>query len=181
MFKGAANSIGDTSRSELISGKYSLSSSTAFSQEARRLGFIIHGCFMIGAPEETHETARQTINFAKSLPLDTIQITGIAVYPGTAMYKWAKANNFILADDWRDWLTAEREQKTIVNYPQLSAAEIDKLIDIGLKEFYLRPKQMWHMLISIRSVGDVLRKIYGLKAFVDYFWKKIFKKTPQRP
>jgi radical SAM superfamily enzyme YgiQ (UPF0313 family) len=158
-------------------GRVNVDMAKNFALEAHRLGFIIHGCFMIGAPEETKETARQTIDFAKSLPLDTIQITGIAVYPGTAMYKWAKANNFILANDWRDWLTAEREQKTIVNYPQLTAPQIDELIDIGLKEFYLRPKQIWRMLISIRSIGDVLRKLYGLKAFVNYFSKKLFKVT----
>ena len=52
-----------------------------FTQAARKLGFTIHGCFMIGAPGETRETAQQTIDFARSLPLDTIQITGIACYP----------------------------------------------------------------------------------------------------
>lgn len=153
-------------------GRVTIEMARAFSKRAHELGFIIHGCFMIGAPDETKETARQTIDFAKSLPLDTIQITGIAVYPGTALYVWAKANGFILADDWRDWLTAEREQKTIVNYPQLSAAEIDKLIDQGLKEFYLRPQQMWRMLVSIRSWGDFRRKLYGFGAFVDYFLGK---------
>ena len=152
-------------------GRVNIEMARKFAQEAHQLGFTIHGCFMIGAPEETKETARQTIDFAKSLPLDTIQITGIAVYPGTALYRWAKANDFILAKDWREWLTPDGEQKTIVNYPQLSAAEIDELIDIGLKEFYLRPKQIWQMLISIRSVGDILRKFYGVKAFVNYFGK----------
>ncbi len=142
-----------------------------FAIEANKLGFTTHGCFMIGAPGETRATARMTINFAKSLPLDTIQITGIAVYPGTVMYEWAKKHNYILAKDWTQWLTREREQKTLLSYPQLSNVEIDELIDIGLKEFYLRPKQMWNMLISIRSVGDVLRKLYGLKAFINYFIK----------
>ena len=46
--------------------------------------------------------------------------------------------------------------------------------DKGLKEFYLRPNQMWKMLISIRSVGDLLRKFHGFKAFLDYFSKKMF-------
>ncbi|MFA5088083.1 MAG: radical SAM protein [Candidatus Omnitrophota bacterium] len=143
-------------------------------ERAKQLGFIVHGCFMIGAPGETRATARQTIDFAKSLPMDTIQITGIACYPGTTIYKWAKENNFLLAADWREWLTAEREQKTLLNYPQLSHKEIDEFIDIGLREFYLRPKQIWQMLVSIRSLGDLLRKLYGLKAFLGYFFKKIF-------
>lgn len=158
-------------------GRVNIAMARAFAEEAHRLGFIIHGCFMIGAPGETHATARQTIDFAKSLPLDTIQITGIAVYPGTAMYAWAKDNGFMITKDWADWLTAEKEQRTIVSYPQLSAAEIDTLIDTGLKEFYLRPVQIWRMLISIRSFGDILRKFYGLKAFINYFWEKISKNT----
>lgn len=29
------------------------------------------------------------------------------------------------------------------------------------------------MLITIRSVGDVLRKLHGFKAFSDYFFKKL--------
>jgi radical SAM superfamily enzyme YgiQ (UPF0313 family) len=147
-----------------------------FSQRAHELGFTLHGCFMIGAPGETKESARATIDYAKGMPLDTIQITGIATYPGTHLYKWAKDNGYLLAKDWKDWLTAEGEQKTLLSYPQLSNKEIDELIDIGLKEFYLRPAQMWRMLISIRSIGDLLRKLYGFGAFLDYFWKKLTQK-----
>jgi radical SAM superfamily enzyme YgiQ (UPF0313 family) len=154
-----------------------------YAQTAHKLGFTIHGCFMIGAPGETKETAQQTIDFAKSLPLDTIQITGVASYPGTSLYKWAKENSFLRANDWREWLNAEKEQRTLLSYPQFTSQDIDEYIDKGLKEFYLRPKQMWQMLISIRTVGDLLRKLYGFKAFVDYFWKKflnIFRRSPQR-
>ncbi len=141
--------------------------------EAHRLGFTIHGCFMIGAPGETRDTARKTINFAKSLPLDTIQITGVAAYPGTSLYKWAKTNNYLLANDWRGWLTAQKEQRTLLNYPQLSSCEIDEFIDRGLREFYLRPKQVWNMFYSIRTLGDLFRKLHGFKAFLDYFTKKV--------
>ncbi len=148
-----------------------------FSQRAHELGFTLHGCFMIGAPGETKASARATIDYAKSMPLDTIQITGIATYPGTTLYQWAKDNGYLLAKDWADWLTAEGEQKTLLSYPQLSNKDIDALIDTGLKEFYLRPVQMGRMLISIRSVGDLLRKLYGLGAFLDYFCKKIFRKV----
>ncbi|MBI3602585.1 MAG: radical SAM protein [Candidatus Omnitrophica bacterium] len=144
-----------------------------YAEVAHRLGFTLHGCFMIGAPGETKESARKTIDFAKSLPLDTIQITGVAAYPGTSLYQWAKKNNYLLAKDWRDWLTECGEQRTLLSYPQFSHEDIDEHIDIGLKEFYLRPRQIWRMLISIHTTGDLLRKCYGLKAFVDYFAKKM--------
>ena len=144
-----------------------------YARRAHELGFTIHGCFMIGAPGETRETARATIDFAKSLPLDTVQITGVAAYPGTTLYKWAKENNYLIPGDWREWLTAQHEQRTLLNYPQLSSKEIDEFIDTGLKEFYLRPRQMWRMLITIRNIGDLLRKAHGFKAFSDYFFKKM--------
>jgi anaerobic magnesium-protoporphyrin IX monomethyl ester cyclase len=150
-----------------------------YAVKANELGFTIHGCFMIGAPGETPQSAQKTIDFAKSLPLDTVQITGVASYPGTSLYKWAKENDYLRANDWREWLNAEKEQRTLLSYPQMSSEQIDEYIDKGLKQFYLRPKQMWNMFISIRSVGDLLRKLHGFKAFADYFHNKIFgdKKT----
>ena len=140
-----------------------------YTRYAHKLGFTIHGCFMIGAPGETKVSARATIDFAKSLPLDTIQISGIAVYPGTEMYQWAKTNGYLIPKDWPQWVDENHEQVTLLNYPQMSKKEIDESIDTGLKEFYLRPGQMWSMLKGIRSIGDLKRKLYGLKAFMDYF------------
>lgn len=154
-------------------GGVSVDMARKYSQEAHRLGFTIHGCFMIGAPGETKESARKTIDFAKSMPLDTVQFTGIACYPGTSLYQWAKENNYLLAKDWKDWLTEDGEQRTLLSYPQFSHKDIDEYIDIGLKEFYLRPRQIWNMLISINCVGDFLRKLYGLKAFIHYFTQKM--------
>ncbi len=165
-------------------GGVNIEMASRYAKRASNLGFTIHGCFMIGVPGETKESARATIDFAKSLPLDTIQITGVAAYPGTSLYKWAKENNYLIPGDWREWLSPQKEQQTLLTYPQLSRQKIDELIDTGLKEFYLRPKQMWQMLISIRSIGDLLRKLHGFTAFVDYFSKKLtgqLKKTPAQP
>lgn len=142
-----------------------------FVKKAKKLGFTIHGCFMIGAPNETPKSAQATIDFAKSLPLDTIQVSGIAVYPGTELYRWAKENNYIRAKDWTDWVDENKEQVTLLSYPQMSKEEIDYYIDKGLKEFYMRPSQMFRMLFNIRSFDDIIRKFYGLKSFLDYFSK----------
>lgn len=138
-----------------------------FAHDAADLGFTLHGCFMIGAPGETERSARKTIDFAKSLPLDTIQISGIAAYPGTELYDWAKENGHLIPKDWNDYLDDNQEQVTVVDYPELPKERIDALIDQGLKEFYLRPKQMAKMAATIRGVGDVKRKLYGFKSFVD--------------
>jgi len=143
--------------------------STKFAKEAHKLGFVIHGCFMIGAPGETPESARKTIEFAKSLPLDTIQISGICAYPGTEIYQWAKENGHLVPREWTEWVDENGEQVTILSYPDFSKEEMDAVIDEGLKGFYLRPMQILRMLANIRDIGDLKRKVYGLASFFDYF------------
>jgi len=146
--------------------------SQKFAEMAHSLGFILHGCFMIGAPGETKQSAQATLNFAKSLPLDTIQISGICPYPGTELYQWAKEKGYLVPKDWTEWIGPTYEQITLLHYPQLSKGEMDHFIDSGLKEFYLRPKQILKMMLNMRDSADVKRKIYGFISFLDYFKKK---------
>jgi radical SAM superfamily enzyme YgiQ (UPF0313 family) len=122
---------------------------------------------MFGAPGETMESALRTIEFAKSLPMDTVQFSGICAYPGTDIYQQARENGSLVPKDWREWVNENWEQVTVLDYPGLSKEEIDHLIDRGLKEFYLRPKQMLRMALALRSADDLKRKLYGLKMFMD--------------
>lgn len=140
-----------------------------YAETASKLGFTLHGCFMIGAPGETHESAKATIKFAQSLPCDTVQFSGICPYPGTEIYNWAKQNGYLIPKDWTEWVNKDHEQCTLLNYPQLSSAAIDHYIDVGLKKYYLRPSQILRMLLAIRSISDIKRKLYGFKSFINYF------------
>ncbi len=149
-----------------------LEQSQVFAEKARSLGFIIHGCFMIGAPGETRVSAQKTIDFAKSLPLDTVQFSGICVYPGTELYEWAKQNDYLVPSDWTEWINEKHEQTTLLSYPQLSKDEIDDFIDQGLRKFYLRPKQVMRMALNIKEYSDLKRKVFGLRSFMDYFSDK---------
>jgi anaerobic magnesium-protoporphyrin IX monomethyl ester cyclase len=144
-----------------------LEQSIILAKEARRLGFTLHGCFMFGAPGETVESALRTIEFAKSLPIDTVQFSGICAYPGTDIYQQARKNGSLVPNAWREWVNENWEQVTVLDYPQLNKEDIDGLIDRGLKEFYLRPKQMLRMVLGLRSADDLKRKLYGLKMFID--------------
>jgi radical SAM superfamily enzyme YgiQ (UPF0313 family) len=142
-----------------------------FAASASEAGIRIHGCFMIGGPGETRESALQTIAFAQELDIDTCQFTGVAAYPGTSYYDWAKRNEYIVARDWGDWVDADHEQRGVVDVPGLSMREIEELVDLGLKSFYLRPKQMKTIAKNLRSFSDVRTKLHGLKSFLDYFGK----------
>lgn len=145
-----------------------LDQSRRFAETANRLGFTIHGCFMIGAPGETLTSAKETIAFACSLPLDTIQISGLTPYPGTELYEWARQEGFLVPRNWKEWVGPDFEQVTLLSFPQLSKQAIDGLIDRGLKKFYFRPSQVWRMISSIRSFDDLHRKFLGFRHFLHY-------------
>jgi radical SAM superfamily enzyme YgiQ (UPF0313 family) len=143
-----------------------------FARNCRRAGIRVHGCFMMGGPGETRETALETIQLAKELPIDTVQFSGVCPYPGTEYYNWCRENGYLIPRDWREWVDENLEQRTIIDLPGLSMEEINELVDSGLKSFYLRPSQMWRMLREMRSWSDVKAKFHGFKSFVNYFSSK---------
>ena len=140
-----------------------------FAENAAKAKLRIHGCFMVGGPEETEETAMRTIKMSQELAIDTAQFTGVVAYPGTAYYEWAKESGALLPQDWRDWVTEDFEQAATVSLPGLDHEQIDHFVDIGLRKFYLRPTQMWRMLRNISSWSDVKAKYHGLRSFMGYF------------
>lgn len=140
-----------------------------FAENARKAGIRVHGCFMIGGPGETRETARKTIELATQLKIDTAQFSGVVAYPGTAFYEWAKQEGLLIPDDWRGWVDENYEQVTTQSLPDLSVDEINDLIDEGLRKFYLRPAQMFRMAANMRSLADARAKLHGLRSFVGYF------------
>jgi anaerobic magnesium-protoporphyrin IX monomethyl ester cyclase len=148
-----------------------------FSDLARRAGILVNGCFMIGAPGETRETALETIEFAKSLPIYSAQFTGLVAYPGTEYYAWVVEQGCLVPQDWPEWVDENHEQRTVVSFPSLPKEEIDELVDKGLKEFYLRPIQIWRTAAAVRSWTDVRTKFHGLKSFIAYFvgatWRRL--------
>ncbi len=53
-----------------------------FTKDCKKLGLVVHGDFILGLPGETNETIRRTIDFAKELDVETIQVSLAHAYPG---------------------------------------------------------------------------------------------------
>ena len=143
-----------------------------YARLTKKAGIKVHGCFMIGGPGETRETALKTIQLAKDLKPDTLQFSGLTAYPGTEFYDWCEENDYIIAKDWPDWVNAG-EQDTVVEYPELSKKEIVELVNKGVYEgFYLRPSVWMHHLLTIENFDDFQRKLKGAKNLFGYLVKK---------
>ena len=57
-----------------------------FVKNCKELGIAVHGDFIIGLPGETKESIQRTMDFAKELDTETIQVSIAHAYPGTEFY-----------------------------------------------------------------------------------------------
>jgi len=138
---------------------------------AHRAGLVVHGCFVIGLPGETLASIERTMAYARELKLDTIQFSAAIPFPGTEYYDYCREHDLIKARSWKDWLD-DGEQSTVVEYPDLSPAQIQRYVDRGLKDFYLRPAFMLRFLFQTRSFSDLYRKVRGAKNFLSYLFSR---------
>jgi hopanoid biosynthesis associated radical SAM protein HpnJ len=118
-----------------------------FSKDCKKLGLSIHGAFIMGLPGETKETIRETIQFAKDMDLNSIQASLASPYPGTEFYTMCKEQGWINSDSFLD---EGGHQKCVINYPNLSNAEIFNSVEEFYDKFYFRPK------FILRSIGRMI-------------------------
>lgn len=114
-----------------------------------RFGIKAWGYFIIGLPGETKETIRQTIDLAKRLPLNLALFHVAVPYPGTEFNELAQEHGWLLSDRWED---LDMNYSAIVQYPELTAEEIDKATKRAFFEWYLRPAPVLRLLGSVRDV-----------------------------
>src|ERR1700735_4011360 len=60
-----------------------------FWKNCKKVGIRIHGDFIIGLPGETKQTIQKTMDFARELDCETIQVSIAHAYPGTELYNFA--------------------------------------------------------------------------------------------
>lgn len=114
-----------------------------FTANCKKLGLLVHGDFIIGLPGETRESIRRTIEFAKQLDTETIQVSVAHPYPGTEFYDYVKQSNLITMDSMTD--EAGHQLPNLV-YPGLDRGELMEWIDRFYDEYYFRPRVVWRVV-----------------------------------
>jgi len=153
-----------------------LEQSREYAKNARKAGLLVHGCFIIGLPEETRETAMKTIEFAKELDPDDVQFFPLIAYPGTEAYEWAQKNNYLTTNDFSKWNTKEGWHGSLISTPDLTKEEIIGLCNKARVEFYLRPKFILKTLkLMATSWGETKRVFKATPIFVSYLFRSLKK------
>jgi len=113
-----------------------------FTENCKKLGLVIHGDFIVGLPGETKETIRRTIDFAKRLDTETIQVSIAHALPGTELYDYGTQNGLInlsMADE-------AGHQLPNITYPGLDEAELVDAVERFYGEYYFRPRVVWRVV-----------------------------------
>jgi len=121
-----------------------------FTRNAKRAGLMIHGAFILGLPGETERTIEETIRFACTLDLDTIQVSLAAPYPGTQLYDWLVARGYL--NEGGSLVGTNGFQDVMVSYPDLPSERIFEGVERFYRKFYFRPsyiaRQVGRMIVD---------------------------------
>jgi hopanoid biosynthesis associated radical SAM protein HpnJ len=129
-----------------------------FTKDCHKLGLVIHGDFIMGLPGETRETIRNTVQFAKQLDVETIQVSVAHAYPGTELYDYAVKNGFMVADN--KMVDEGGHQLAHIQYPGLPADVILEAVHRFYDEYYFRPKAVFRILRKAAFDGVERKRLY---------------------
>ena len=125
-----------------------------FTDTAHKLGLVIHGDFIVGLPGETRESLRKSIDFAKKLDVETIQVSLAHAYPGTELYEHGKKNGLVSIEGMTD--DGGHQLPNIV-YPGFDRAELIEWVERFYGEYYFRPKAAWRVVKKAIQNNDLPR------------------------
>jgi radical SAM superfamily enzyme YgiQ (UPF0313 family) len=129
----------------------------------RKNGIEVVGFFMIGFPGETDSEIKQTISFARQLPLTAASFSILSPLPGTEIYKQLCKNKKMKKEDLG--------LLDFINYHnQLSEVSYDKLRKIQKEaylHFYLRPRILKYLLKNLNSFSKISFLMH--RAYLDSF------------
>ena len=126
------------------------------------------GYFMIGLPQETPQTVRTTIEFAKKLDCTYSQFSITMPFPGNKLYEEAIKSGMVQLDDmWEKFVYAGVGsggiQAPVLTTKSMSAEDLAYWAKRAYREFYFRPSYVLKKILSIRSFNDIMMYYNGYK------------------
>jgi len=133
---------------------------------ASSAGLEPHATIMLGYPWESYKDSKRTIKLAKYCfekgYFNTMQATIIIPYPGTALWKQCKENNWLLTEDYERYDMREPVMK--IPFPQEKIYELEQ----ELYSAFMTPRYVIRKIVSIRNLHDFLYLFYMAKKLLGH-------------
>lgn len=128
----------------------------------QKIGIAVRAAFMLGNPGETELTMEQNIQFAIRLEPDLAIFNITTPFPGTEMFMWAEANNYLLTKNWEDYDLS----KPVMNLPTVSCDTVHFYYRKAYRRFYLRSAYIWKHLKLLQNIDQWLSYVRGFRAMM---------------
>jgi len=128
-----------------------------FAKNCKELGIAIHGDYIIGLPGETKESIQRTIEFAKELDSETIQVSIAHAYPGTEFYDYAAQHNYLAAEASAD---SAGHQLPHLQYPGLELEEMMAAVNRFYDTYYFRRRVVWRIVRKALWDNSERKRLY---------------------
>jgi radical SAM superfamily enzyme YgiQ (UPF0313 family) len=112
------------------------------------------------SPLETKATIKETLRKAKSLKVSQVMFNIVSPFPGTEFYEIARENGWIAGGDY---VPTDVQHRSILNYPNLSRKEMEKLLFRNNILFFLRPSFILRNIGRFNSFSDFFTALKALK------------------
>jgi hopanoid biosynthesis associated radical SAM protein HpnJ len=134
-----------------------------FARDCRKLGLVIHGDFILGLPGETKKSIRNTVEFAKRLDCETIQVSIAHAFPGTELFEYVEQNGFKTNKAMSD---GAGHQMAHIEYPGLPVEYIMLMVHKFYDEYYFRPRAAFRIVWQAIVNGDIRRLFAEARSFM---------------
>lgn len=135
-------------------------------RDASLAGLDPHITIMFGYPWEDKNDVQRTLQLGREMVrrqyAKTWQVTIVIPYPGTALFKQCKENNWLLTEDWDAYDMRMPVMKTPLD-PEELMNTIQKFYDVAFS-----PEFMLRRLYSIRSWNDLKYLWFGFKKVLGH-------------
>jgi len=134
---------------------------------AKKANIMNWGYFIIGLPGETEETIRQTIDFAKKLPLDIALFHVAAPYPGTPFFFEVVENKWFRPGT--RWEQVDMDKGTVLDYPNMPAERLLYWQKRAFREWAFRPAPAFTYLKMLFSDWSTMKTALNV-GMQHIFW-----------
>ena len=132
---------------------------------SNEIGFFTIGSFILGAPFETIKHFKSTVNFAKSLPLESVSFLPLRYMAGSEIWQEAVNQGKINANEYIVEAGSER------NLGNMSSKQIENYCIKAQQEYYLRPVFFYYLLKSALKNND----FSFVQSYLSIMYRYVFK------
>ena len=137
---------------------------------AKEMHFETWAFFMIGLPRDNPDTIKQTIDFAKKIDPDVAKFHILKPYPGSEVYDYLRAKNYILSEDYNQFGI---HTPAVHRLEGLGPSDIAQWQRRAYVSFYFRPKKILKEILRLKTFNRFILNLQAAQGLLKmHFFRK---------